>query len=29
MREVWHVAKRHKLGMGSVFTFIKDYFWGK
>jgi len=28
-QEVWQLAKRHKLGMGSVFTFIKDYFWGK
>jgi anaerobic magnesium-protoporphyrin IX monomethyl ester cyclase len=29
MQEVWQLAKRHKLGMGTVFTFIKDYFWGK
>jgi radical SAM superfamily enzyme YgiQ (UPF0313 family) len=28
-QEVWQLAKRHKLGMGTVFTFIKDYFWGK
>jgi len=29
MQGVWQVAKRHKLGLGTVFTFIKDYFWGK
>jgi hypothetical protein len=29
MQEVWQLAKRHKLGMGTVFTFMKDYFWGK
>jgi hypothetical protein len=28
-QEVWQLVKRHKLGMGTVFTFIKDYFWGK
>ncbi len=29
MQEVWQLAKRQKLGMGTVFTFMKDYFWGK
>lgn len=29
MQDVWKLAKRHKLGLGTVFTFIKDYFWGK
>ena len=29
MQEVWQLAKGHKLGMGTVFTFMKDYFWGK
>jgi anaerobic magnesium-protoporphyrin IX monomethyl ester cyclase len=29
MQDVWQLAKRHKLGLGTVFTFIKDYFWGK
>jgi hypothetical protein len=29
MQEVRHVAKRHQRGMGTVFTFMKDYFWGK
>ena len=29
MQDVWRLAKRHKLGLGTVFTFIKDYFWGK
>jgi len=29
MQEVWQLAKRHKLGLGTIFTFIKDYFWGK
>jgi anaerobic magnesium-protoporphyrin IX monomethyl ester cyclase len=29
MKEVWQLAKRHKLGIGTLFTFIKDYFWGK
>jgi anaerobic magnesium-protoporphyrin IX monomethyl ester cyclase len=29
MQEVWHLAKRHKLGIGTILSFIKDYFWGK
>jgi hypothetical protein len=29
VQDVWHLVKRHRLGMGTVFTFIKDYFWGK
>lgn len=29
MQDVWQLAKRHKLGLGTIFTFIKDYFWGK
>jgi len=29
VQDVWHLAKRHKLGLGTFFTFIKDYFWGK
>ena len=29
VQDVWRLAKRHKLGLGTLFTFIKDYFWGK
>jgi len=29
MQELWQLAKRHKLGLDTVFTFMKDYFWGK
>jgi anaerobic magnesium-protoporphyrin IX monomethyl ester cyclase len=29
VRDVWRLVKRHKLGLRTVFTFIKDYFWGK
>lgn len=29
MQEVWQLVKRHKLGLGTIFTFMKDYFWGK
>ncbi|UCC66135.1 MAG: radical SAM protein [Deltaproteobacteria bacterium] len=29
MKDVWRVAKRHKLGLGTLLRFIRDYFWGK
>jgi hypothetical protein len=31
VQDVWRGDERHKLGLGTVFTFIniKDYFWGK
>jgi radical SAM superfamily enzyme YgiQ (UPF0313 family) len=29
IRDVWQLAKRHRLGMGTALTFMKDYFWGK
>jgi anaerobic magnesium-protoporphyrin IX monomethyl ester cyclase len=29
IQDVWRLAKRHKLGLKTIFTFIKDYFWGK
>jgi anaerobic magnesium-protoporphyrin IX monomethyl ester cyclase len=29
MQDVWRLAKRHKWGWGTLFQFIRDYFWGK
>jgi hypothetical protein len=29
VQDVWRGGERYKLGLGTVFTFIKDYFWGK
>ncbi|MBW2038573.1 MAG: radical SAM protein [Deltaproteobacteria bacterium] len=29
MKDVWRLAKRHKLGWGTLLKFIRDYFWGK
>lgn len=29
VQDVWRVVKRHKLGLGTILTYIKDYFWGK
>jgi anaerobic magnesium-protoporphyrin IX monomethyl ester cyclase len=29
IQDVWRLAKRHKLGLGTIAIFIKDYFWGK
>ncbi|MCJ7663408.1 MAG: hypothetical protein MUO24_04130 [Desulfobacterales bacterium] len=29
VQDVWRLAKRHKLGLRTLMTFIKDYFWGK
>jgi anaerobic magnesium-protoporphyrin IX monomethyl ester cyclase len=29
VQDVLRVAKRHKLGLGTIFGFIRDYFWGK
>jgi anaerobic magnesium-protoporphyrin IX monomethyl ester cyclase len=29
MKDVWRLAKRHKWGWGTLFQFIRDYFWGK
>jgi len=26
--DIFHHAKRHRLGMGTIFRFVKDYFWG-
>jgi len=29
MKDVWQLAKRHKLGWGTLLQFLRDYFWGK
>ncbi len=29
LKDVWRVAKRHKLGWGTLLKFLRDYFWGK
>jgi len=29
MQDVWRLAKRHKLGLGTAFSFIQDYFGGR
>ena len=29
VQDVWRVIKRHKLGLSTILTYIKDYFWGK
>jgi hypothetical protein len=26
--DIWHHVKKHRLGMGTIFRFAKDYFWG-
>ena len=28
IQDVWRVAVRHKLGLGTVARFVRDYFWG-
>jgi hypothetical protein len=29
VQDVWRVIKRHKLGVGTIFTILRDDFWGK
>jgi hypothetical protein len=29
VHSMWWGDERHKLGLGTIFTFIEDSFWGK
>ena len=26
--DIWHHVQKHRLGIGTIFRFVKDYFWG-
>jgi hypothetical protein len=26
--DIWHHSKKHRLGVGTFFRFLKEYFWG-
>jgi hypothetical protein len=26
--DIWHHIKKHHLGVGTFFHFLKEYFWG-
>ena len=29
IQDVWRLAKKHKWGVGTLLSFLRDYFWGK